>query len=224
MKTILLVEGPIPVRELSGSLFRRRECVLDVASSGSEALDRVRERAPDLVLYDSRVPDLDPASFVESLADEHGSVPVIALLEEHEAERDIKVLEAGASAVLVRPIDEIDLNATIRDVLGIQLRRHLRMFVKIRVDATVGESTHFATIRDLSLSGVRIESERPVRIGDVVKLAFFLPNDDVPVMALCRVVREAGGEPPCHGCEFVGLSVDERQRIHDFLNTVEAGD
>ena len=224
MKKILIVESNRPIEGLSSSLFRRRECVLEVASSGAEALALAEKSRPDLVVYDGLIQDFTPEEFVQALHTGGASDEprVIVMLEEGEERREGPILRAGASAVLFRPIGEVDLNAKVCEVLGISLRRHLRTFVKMKVDTTVGASAAFATISNISLGGVLIESERPMRKGDIVKLSFFLPGDDDPIQAIARVVRVVpSGESKAYGCQFLDLPESSKERIHEFVTAAE---
>ena len=52
MKNILVVESGRPIEGLSSALFKRRECVLQVASSGAEALTTAEPPPPRARLSD----------------------------------------------------------------------------------------------------------------------------------------------------------------------------
>ena len=227
MKKILIVESNRPIEGLSGSLFRRRECILEVASSGSEALGLAEKNRPDVVIYDGLVADFSPEEFVRAL---HSSqvtddVRVVVMLHEGEEKREGPILRAGASAVLFQPTSEVDLNAKVCEVLGISLRRHLRTFVKMKVDTTVGATTHFATISNISLGGVLIETDKAIRKGEIIKLSFFLPGDDDPIQAIARIVRAlTSGENKAYGCQFLDLSDSAKLRIHEFVTAGDGDD
>jgi CheY-like chemotaxis protein len=222
-KKILVVESNHPIEGLSGALFRRRECVLEVASSGAEGLAAAEKHAPDLVLLDGRIDDYPAEDFVQALHSSAAgeSVPVIVILDPEEGLREQAVLKAGARSVVYRPADEIELNANVCEALGISLRRHVRTFVKMKVDATVDAGTHFATISNISLGGVLIQTDHPVQLGEIIKLSFFLPGDDDPIGAIAKVVREGRGAERGYGCAFLDLPDTSRQRILEFVTAAE---
>jgi DNA-binding response OmpR family regulator len=223
VKKILVVEGSRPIEGLSGSLFNRRECVLEVASSAAEALELCAIAVPDLVLLDAHVAEESEVDLEELIADLAGGreLPVVVILGELEEHREAGVMSAGAACAFARPVDDIELNARVCELLGISVRRHLRTFVKMKVDATVGNSTHFATISNISLGGVLIETERPIHLGDIIKLSFFLPQDDVPITVITQVVRAGPGQGHSYGCQFLDLAETGRDRISEFVSTVE---
>jgi CheY-like chemotaxis protein len=223
VKKILLVEGPHPIDGLSSALFRRRECVLLVASSGAEALTVAKADQPDLVMYDARLTDYSPEEFVKALHGKHDEIPVIVIADIALVLRETAMLRSGASAVIFHPIDQIALNTKVCELVGISMRRHVRTFVKMKVDATIGAQTLFATISNVSLGGVLVDSERPMKIGDIIKLSFFLPGDDVPITVISKVVRSVGTEGQSFGCQFLDISDSCRHRIHSFV-TASDGD
>ena len=228
MKKILVVESNRPVQGLSSSLFRRRECTLEVASSAKEALELARKSQPDLVVHDALVEDAPPEEFMEELnagRDPGEEIPVMVVLPEDSESDEGALLRAGASAVVRRPADEVEMNVKVCELLGISLRRHLRTFVKMKVDATVGAATHFATISNISLGGVLIDTEKPIRLGEILKLSFFLPGDDDAITVFAKAVREENPGSPgpvkSYGCQFLDLSDSARKRIHDFVTSTE---
>ena len=107
VKKILLVEGPQPIDGLSSALFRRRECVLQVASSGTEALSIAEGDRPDLVMYDARLKDFSPEDFVQALNSAETEIPVIIVADLDAVLREGAILRGGASAVLFRPLDPL---------------------------------------------------------------------------------------------------------------------
>ena len=227
MKKILVVESSNPIEGLSGALFRRRECVLEVASSAAEAIARSSESAPDLVLFDAFIDDFSVEDFVQAVqSTEAGEpLPVLIVLEKEREEEQVRMLQAGASAVLLRPADEIDLNVKVCELLGISLRRHLRTFVKLKVEATIGQTTRFATVSNISLGGAAVETDEKLPMGEIVKLQFFLPGDDEAISVIGKVVRDAASQgPSSYGCQFLDLTDESRHRIHDFVTSTEGDD
>jgi two-component system KDP operon response regulator KdpE len=86
------------------------------ASSGSEALDRVREDLPDLVLLDVRMPELDGFETLQLLR-EVSDVPVIMLTVRSEEEDIVRGLELGADDYVTKPFRARELSSRIRAVL-----------------------------------------------------------------------------------------------------------
>lgn len=86
------------------------------ASSGTEALERVRQDLPDLVLLDVGMPELDGFETLRLLR-EVSDVPVIMLTVRSDEDDIIRGLELGADDYITKPFRARELSSRIRTVL-----------------------------------------------------------------------------------------------------------
>ncbi len=86
------------------------------AGNGLEALERVRQDLPDMVLLDVMMPEMDGFETLERLR-EISSVPVIMLTVRGEEEDRIRGLELGADDYVTKPFSPRELASRIRAVL-----------------------------------------------------------------------------------------------------------
>lgn len=86
------------------------------AGDGLEALDRVRQDLPDLVLLDVMMPEMDGFETLQRLR-EISTVPVIMLTVRGEEEDRIRGLELGADDYVTKPFSPRELVSRIRAVL-----------------------------------------------------------------------------------------------------------
>ncbi len=86
------------------------------AYDGSEALKRVREDLPDLVLLDVMLPDMDGFEVLR-LIREVSDVPVIMVTAKGEEEDIVRGLELGADDYITKPFSPRELVSRIRAVL-----------------------------------------------------------------------------------------------------------
>lgn len=93
---------------------------VEVASSGTQALERVPELAPDVVLLDVMMPGLDGPETARRLAADPRSaaVPVILLTAKARPGETTALLEGPVAGVLAKPFDPIALADQIADLLG----------------------------------------------------------------------------------------------------------
>ncbi len=56
---ILLVDDEIAIQRTTGPLLRSRGYNVEVVGTGADALEAVRLRAPDLIVLDLGLPDID---------------------------------------------------------------------------------------------------------------------------------------------------------------------
>lgn len=86
------------------------------AYSGSQAIDRLRDSLPDLILLDVMMPDLDGFEVLR-LIREVSAVPVIMLTAKGEENDKVRGLELGADDYVTKPFSPRELVSRIRAVL-----------------------------------------------------------------------------------------------------------
>ena len=86
------------------------------ASNGLEALDKVRQELPDLVLLDVMMPEMDGFEALERIR-EISNVPVIMLTVKAEEEDKVRGLELGADDYVTKPFSPRELSSRIKAVL-----------------------------------------------------------------------------------------------------------
>lgn len=87
------------------------------ATTGGEALELATEHAPDLVLMDIQLPDLDGVQSLRRLrADERtAGIPVLALTAQAMQGDRERFLAAGFDGYLSKPVDVRELIETVRE-------------------------------------------------------------------------------------------------------------
>ncbi|ARF79874.1 response regulator [Kitasatospora aureofaciens] len=116
MSEILIVDDePAILRTLRINLSARQYAVR-TAATGGEALDRAAHSAPDAVLLDLGLPDLDGMDVLCGLRT-RSTMPVIVLSGRSDAADRIGALDAGADDYLTKPFLMDELLARLRAVL-----------------------------------------------------------------------------------------------------------
>jgi two-component system, OmpR family, KDP operon response regulator KdpE len=99
-----------------GFLLQWREIEILSAATGEAALDLVEQTAPDLVLLDIGLPDMDGYMVLERTR-LFSDVPVIMLTARDDALDKVKGLELGADDYITKPFNHLELLARVRAVL-----------------------------------------------------------------------------------------------------------
>jgi two-component system KDP operon response regulator KdpE len=86
------------------------------ASNGNEALERLRDSLPDLILLDVMMPDLDGFEVLRTIR-EISQVPVIMLTAKGEEDDKVKGLELGADDYVTKPFSPRELVSRVKAVL-----------------------------------------------------------------------------------------------------------
>ena len=117
-KLLYVEDNPDNVYMLTQRLSRRGFDVV-VAGDGAEALALVRQEAPDLILMDLSLPELDGWEATRRLKADAATrdLPVIALSAHAMADDRDKALHAGCDAFETKPVDFPRLLDTIARLL-----------------------------------------------------------------------------------------------------------
>ena len=67
MNRILIVEDAPASREATAKLLQRQGYVTDMAHNGAEALVRLKQNLPDLILLDQMMPEVDGLTFLAGI-------------------------------------------------------------------------------------------------------------------------------------------------------------
>lgn len=119
MKKILVVEDNELNLELACQVLEDHY-ELVTATNGEEALAAVRTEAPDLVLMDLSMPVMDGWEATRRLRADPATarLPIVALTAHAIKEELARAEAAGCSALLTKPLDEDQLLAKLREILG----------------------------------------------------------------------------------------------------------
>lgn len=117
--SILVVEDNADNMKLITWLLEDEGYSFRAVGSAEEALDLVETQTFDLVLMDISLPGMDGMEATRCLRAKPGfeNIPVIAVTANAIRGAAEKILSAGVSALVTKPIDEDDLLSTIRSFL-----------------------------------------------------------------------------------------------------------
>jgi two-component system KDP operon response regulator KdpE len=113
---ILLVDDEMPIQRAVGPLLRSRGYDVEIAGTGAEALRLVADRAPDLIVLDLGLPDVEGTEVCRRIR-ETLKVPIIVLSARGAETDKVNALDLGADDYVTKPFGPEELLARIRVAL-----------------------------------------------------------------------------------------------------------
>ena len=119
-KTILIVEDNELNMRLWNDVLEAQGYALLKTALGAQGVRIARERRPDLILLDIRLPDISGLDVVRTLkADEvTRHIPVIALTAFAQTEHQQQSLASGCDGYISKPVNVVSFLETVRIWLG----------------------------------------------------------------------------------------------------------
>ena len=153
---ILVVDDEAPVRELlRRGLSHMGNFSVEVASNGSEAVEKIEKDIFDLVLTDLMMPEMDGMELLKTIKGTRPEVMVIMMTAHGSIETAVEAMKIGANDYITKPIDFnellIHISKAQKESLVLKENRLLRLEVrkKFEFDKIVGKSKRMQEIFSL---------------------------------------------------------------------------
>ncbi|MGD6875717.1 response regulator transcription factor [Bacillus infantis] len=115
MKNVLVVEDEQIIREGLKILLEsfHNEFKVSEAMSGEEALLKVRQQLPRLIITDIRMNGMDGLSFIEKVRQISEDIPIIILSGHSDFEYARAALQFGVTDYLLKPVNRVELSNVV---------------------------------------------------------------------------------------------------------------
>ena len=118
MFRILVVDDEVPITILLSKILKREGYVVETAGSGEEALAKLPEFVPNLVITDLKMPGIDGIELMRRIRRERPEIDFILLTAYATVENAVEAMKAGAREYLIKPLKEPEeLRAAVARVL-----------------------------------------------------------------------------------------------------------
>jgi len=116
MTRVLVVDDEPALLRAVGAALKARDYDVATAGTGQAAIDAVALSAPDVVVLDLGLPDLDGIEVCRRVR-EWSDVPIVVLSAEGSEARKVEALDEGADDYVTKPFSTAELLARIRVAL-----------------------------------------------------------------------------------------------------------
>ncbi|MDF9393224.1 MULTISPECIES: phosphate regulon transcriptional regulator PhoB [Methylococcus] len=116
---VLVVEDEEAIREMLSLVLEQADFAVYTAGDVQQALTRMDEQEPDLILLDWMLPGVSGVEWARRLKkdEKYGDIPLILVTARGEEEDKIRGLDVGADDYVTKPFSPRELIARIRAVL-----------------------------------------------------------------------------------------------------------
>jgi DNA-binding response OmpR family regulator len=114
---ILLVDDEPDICDQVGRVLAGQKYIVDTATDGEAALDRIFEQPYDLIILDIMLPKRDGLAVLREIREAGIKTPVLMLTARGEINDKIKGLDQGADDYLAKPFSVAELLARMRALL-----------------------------------------------------------------------------------------------------------
>jgi two-component system, OmpR family, KDP operon response regulator KdpE len=115
--TILVVDDEPAILRALGTILGAHDYVVLVAASGEQAVARVADSRPDLVLLDLGLPGIDGIDVIRQVRTFDPEVPIVVLSAWNDDASKVTALDRGADDYVEKPFSAPELLARIRTAL-----------------------------------------------------------------------------------------------------------
>ena len=219
MKKILIVDTLSALIEKRKSILSRSDFKILTAVSGEEAVRLHREEKVDLILTELDMPVMSGDILCSRMRRDPELKRVSVVIICSHKESDIRrCMACGANAYITRPVNPRELFQKVSELLNVPERLSMRLLIKVTVKGKFRGSSFFATSKNISATGILIETDKAFEKGDLITCSFFLGADQIESDG--EVVRAARKSQDHfnYGVKFTGMDPASKTRIEQYVD------
>ncbi len=160
-KKILVVDDEEKNRELLEAMLIPLDYLVETASDGEEALEKVAQYQPDLILLDVMMPRMNGFEAAKRLKadDTLRIIPIVMVTALKDVENKVKAIAIGVDDFLSKPVDSSELKARVRSLLKVKEYNDYMINYQQKLEQDVQKRTlelqmAFAKIKKTSLDTI----------------------------------------------------------------------
>jgi adenylate cyclase len=191
--TILIVDDEPVMHDILQGLLAAEGYNFTVANDGLEAVEKVKQLDPDLILLDIMMPGLSGLEVCQSLKtdQEWQHIPIILVTALDGSDNVAAGLDAGADDFLHKPFDKTELQARVRSMLRIKSqydeleyqRRQVEATLHLREELARVTAQHLEELQTLHQVGLRLMSN--VDTDSVLNMTSQVALELIPKASRC---------------------------------------
>ncbi len=221
MKKILIARDLHVLLEQNENFLKRTNLRVFVAATNDEALRIHRAERVNLIITQLDMPGMASEQFCSLIrGDEDLRAVSMIMVCEDTPEAIDRSAKCKANAVLLHPVHPFVLLVKAQQLLDIAAREMLRVLLSASVDGRIDNEPFVCRVRNISATGMLIESDTPLSEGARLSCVFYLPNaKKIEVSGkIIRSLEQAPGHGDLqYGLMFTDITAEARRLLADYI-------
>ena len=221
MKKILIAHDIHDLMESSNTFLSRTDFTVFVAATNDELLNIHRAEHANLIITKFDMPGMPIEQLCSLIRDDADlrEVSIIMVCQNTPAAIE-QSSRCRANAVLLSPVHPVLLMAKAQQLLDIAEREMLRALLSASVETLSKDDSFYCRTRNVSATGMLIETDQPLNEGDRLTCVFYLPNAK-KIMASGKIIRAVerapGDEDYKYGLMFTYLNPQSKKLLMEYV-------
>ncbi len=222
MKKILIVDDLKPFIEKERSVLNRSDVHIFTATSARDALEIHKNVAVDLMIIDLDMPGISGDQLCTVVRSDPALKETAIIMVTRPRKTDIeRCKRCGADEYITKPIIPETLMQKAGILLKVPVRKAYRVQVRTSIRAEKDGEVFNAFLVDISTSGILMETEQQLKVGDVARCTFFLPGSPAVTVSgeVVRKSEKLGSPAIQYGLQFKDISKNAEQIVDKYVKS-----
>ena len=225
MKKVLVAKDIHALVGQDNNFLKRADLKVFVAATHDEALAIHRAERVNLIITQLDMPGMTSERFCSAIREDAGLRAVSVLMVCADTLKAIeRSRQCRVNAVLLQPVHPLVLEIKALQLLDVAPRETVRVLLKTSIDGSSGgEKELYCRSRNISATGMLIETDERLPEGVRLSCLFYLPNAK-KIQASCKIIRTIepapGDEDHQYGLMFTGIAPEAKKQLIDFVAKV----
>jgi len=213
--------------EQDGSFLQRTDIQVFVAATNDEVLNIHRAERVDLIISKLDLPGMASEKLYGLIREDAALRTVSTIMGcANTPEAIKKSSHCRVNAVLLEPLHPVLIMAKAQQLLDIAARESIRVLLGVIIDGRFGEEAFYCRTKNISSTGMMIETRKRLVEGARLTCQFYLP-DATKIQASGKIVRiiqqTSGGGDQQYGLMFTDIAPETKQLLADYVESSRRG-
>jgi DNA-binding response OmpR family regulator len=208
--------------EQDNSFLNRKDMKVFTAATNEDALKIHRAERVNLIITQLDMPGMPSEQFCSLIRDDANlrSVSMIMVCA-NTPEAIARSAQCRANAVLLQPVHPLLLMVKAQQLLDVAVRETLRVLLTANIDTHFSNGPFYCCSRNVSATGMLIETETALIEGARLSCLFYLP-DAQKIQATGKIVRTIerapGDDLYQYGLMFTDITPKVKKILENYVN------